>query len=270
MVCWKASEVDLHYISADLEGCSGFRGGRDRERNDRILREHIRAAAEGLRAGGEGDVALKSFHGIPEGLPGFVRAIRECPPGEFDLPGLGAGCDGLVMLGFHGLAPEYAFGHCYRWGNLFLNGERMGEVAVQTTLAASRGVPTVLFIGDDGGIAEAQRYAPASLTVRTRSGLGADEGDLDEAVIAAIREAARSAARRTGEFPLPALPEEFHLEAPMRTALGADLAEELPYPVTRRGDIVGRRSREFVEVYRFLLDLFGVCNEVSRRKEAGE
>jgi len=266
----------LHYISVDIEGMSGFRSGAERERNDRIMREHIRAAAGGLGEGGESDVLVKSFHGIPEGLPEHVRAVLERPPGEFDLPGLrgppglGAGCGGLVMLGFHGLGPEFAHGHAYRWPNLLLNGERCGEIAVQIILAATRGVPTVLLAGDAGAVTEARRYAPAALTVRTRPGRDADEGDMDEAVLDEIREAAAEAAARSGGTGLSELPPVFHLEAPMASALAADVAEELPCPVTRRGNTIGRESTDFADVYRFLLDLFGVCNEIAKRERAGD
>jgi len=257
---------------------SGFRSGKERERNDHIMREHIRAAAGGLGEGGESDVLVKSFHGIPDGLPEHVRPVRERAPGEFDLPGLlgppgspglTGGCGGLVMLGFHGLGPEFAHGHAYRWPNLLLNGERCGEIAVQVILAATRGVPTVLLAGDGGAVTEARRYAPAALTVRTRPGRDADEGEVDEAVLGEIREAAAEAASRSGGSWAPELPPVFHLQAPMSSALAAGLAEELPYPVTRSGNTVGRESTDFADTYRFLLDLFGVCNEIAKRERAG-
>jgi len=255
----------VFYVSCDIEGMSGFAGGGEaaRERNDSIMREHMTALAEGLREGGAGRILLKSFHGVPDGLPNFVETIRACPPGEFDLPRLPAGCRGLVLLGFHGLAPECGFGHAYRYDYLVLNGRRCGEIAIQVMLAASRGIPAAMLAGDSFAVSEFLALAPEAVTVTIRPGKAADEGGMSAAVLDEIRDAAREAARR-GRFPLPKLPPNFKLELPMRTGLQAELAVKLPYPVGRDGLRVWRESRDLAEIYRFLLDSFRVCDDARR------
>ena len=60
-------------------------------RLDELQRLHIAAAAAGLREGGAERILAKSFHGMPDGLPGWVEPVGERPPGEFDLPCLEAG-----------------------------------------------------------------------------------------------------------------------------------------------------------------------------------
>ena len=260
----------MHYLSVDIEGMSGFRSGQEDERNARILREHVLAAAEGMRAAGETHIRAKSFHGLPDVLPPYVEAIRRPVPGEFDLPRIDASTDGLLLLGFHGLEPECGFGHAYRFPHLFLNGEKVGEIAIQVTLAAAQGVPTVFLAGDRWAVDEVRKFAPEAVTVCEREGGEADEGEMRPRVLEAIRSGAGEAVRRRGTIPLPCLPDRYLLEAPMRSDLSAEIAERLPYPVRRDGRTVSRASGDFAEIYGFLLDLFAVCNraqEIERERE---
>ncbi len=251
----------MHYISADIEGCSGFRSGTEKERCDDLLGAHMTAAAEGLQQGGADRVKITSFHGFPTGLPGFIETVTERGTGEFDLPGLEPDCAGLVMLGFHGPGPEYAHGHAYRFEHLVLNGEKCGEVAVQIMLAASLGVPTALVAGDEGAVAEAQRWAPDASALTIRPGLQADEGTMDGAVLDEIRAACRDCAARPGKYELPPVPGAFRLGIPFRDGAPASIASKLSYPVERRGLVVSRQSESFGDVYEFLLDSFRCCNE---------
>src|SRR5512138_2692101 len=98
------------YISSDIEGMSGY-GHEGQPMDDMALQlAHMTAVARGLKEGGAAGITLTSFHGIPDGLPDYVRAIRARRPEEFDLPELSASYAGLVMLGFHGTRPGWAFG----------------------------------------------------------------------------------------------------------------------------------------------------------------
>lgn len=247
------------YISGDIEGMSGFKGARD-ESWKPVQRDHMVALVEGLHEAGADFIRAKSFHGMPDGLPEYVEVIRSGHKGEFDLPQIDSSFDGMLMLGFHGLEGDGAFGHSYRYGNLFLNDERVGEIAVQIMRAAQEGVPTVLMTGDRFAVRETLMFSPEAVTVVEREGIDADEGEQDPAMLEQVREAGREVVRRKGAIRTPDLPDRYDLGVPFRTDLQADLAEELPYPVERDGRLVTRRTTEFREAYDFLLDSFQVCN----------
>ena len=258
-----------YYLSSDIEGMSGFTGGRDEARWQAVQKAHMLAAFEALHEAGASHVRAKSFHGMPEGLPDYVEHAKGVP-GEFDLPQLSGSFDGFMMLGFHGLEPEAAFGHSYRFPNLILNGKKVGEIAIQVMLAAQKGVPLVFFAGDRFAVDEALMYAPEALTVTEREGVEADEGEMNPEVLDRIRETVGEAVRRTAEIPVPELPERYVLGVPFRTDLEADFAEDLPYPVSRNGRVVVRESADYADVYTFLLDSFQCCNKaMAAEKEGG-
>lgn len=262
-------------ISGDIEGMSGFRGNTDKAANDKILHDHFLAAAEGLKEGGAAKVLLKSFHGIPGEYPEWVTTVRTSEPGEFDLPRLKDAKSGIALVGFHGLPPESAFGHCYRFTNLWLNGKKIGEITIQVYRAAVAGVPTVFYAGDAFGAAELRDAAPDAVVVELRAGRRGNEGPMDEAQLAALKEGARKAATlaAAGKIPVPKLPEKYVLEVPMANEAAAQLAPTmLKYPVKVEGKRVSRESADFMEIYAFLQDMFRVCDEAKRiaKEKAGK
>jgi D-aminopeptidase len=225
------------------------------------------ALVEGLHDAGATHIAAKSFHGMPDGLPDYVDVIHGGEAGEFDLPRFDSSYDGMLMLGFHCLEGDGAFGHSYRYPNLFLNGVRVGEIAVQIMRAAQEDVPTVLMTGDRFAVEETLMYSPGAVTVIEREGVDADEGDQDPAMVEQVREAGREVVRKCGQIPGPNLPDVYSLGVPFRTDLQADLALELPYEVTREGRVVTRRSESFPDVYAFLQDSFKVCNRAMEKDQ---
>jgi D-amino peptidase len=240
-----------YYISTDIEGLSGY--GHANLSDDQILLAHIAAVADGLASGGAGETSLTSFHGIPRGLPAHVRPVQRSDPREFDLPQLTSQHAGLVLLGFHGLFPG-SWGHSYKYQYLWLNGQKCGEHTIQILLAASRGVPTVMFAGDDRSIPEAQRLIPGLATVCTRPGQQGDEGPISQAVLDKLR---AMAAKVVGErFAVPEIPRALTLGVPFRTDLAAQYASGLPYPTIRDGRIVSRKADNFADTYAFLMDCF--------------
>lgn len=244
-----------YYISTDIEGLSGY--GRAGLSEEQILLAHITAVAEGLAAGGAKDVSLTSFHGIPRGLPAYVRPVKRSDPREFDLPQLTSGHVGLVLLGFHGLHPG-SFGHSYKYKNLWLNGNKCGEHTIQILLAASKGVPTVMYAGDGRSIPEAQGLVRGLVTVCTRPGQQGDEGPISQTVLDELRNCAASVVGK--HVALPEIPRSLTLAVPFRTDLAAQYANELPYPTTRDGQVVSRTADNVADIYAFLMDCFDCTN----------
>jgi D-aminopeptidase len=240
-----------YYISTDIEGLSGY--GHAGLTDNEILLAHITAVAQGLADGGAGETTLTSFHGIPDGLPAYVRPVQRTDPREFDLPQLTSRHAGLVLLGFHGLFPG-SWGHAYKYKNLWLNGQKCGEHTIQIMLAASRGVPTVMYAGDDRSIPEARALVGGLCVVSTRPGLPSDQGPIDQAVLDELRTAAASVVGK--RIAAIQVPQSLCLGVPFRTDLAAQFASELPYPTTRDGLIVSRQADNFADIYSFLMDCF--------------
>jgi D-aminopeptidase len=243
-----------YYISIDMEGLSGY--GHPGLTDAEIQRAHITAVAEGLARGGAGETTFSPGHGIiPDGLPAHVRPVQwpRTDPREFDLPQLTNRYAGLVLLGFHGLWPG-SYGHSYKYKNLWLNGQKCGEHTIEILLAASKGVPTVMFAGDGRSIPEALALVPGLAVVSTRPGQRGDEGPIDRAMLDEIR---RVAAGVVGKrVAAPAMPRTLTLGVPFRTDLAAQFASELPYPTSRDGQVVSRQADNFADIYSFLLDCF--------------
>jgi len=255
------------YISGDIEGMSGFKGGRD-ESWKQVQKDHFIALVEGLHEAGAEHIRAKSFHGMPQGLPDYVEIIDAGDSRDFDLPLIDLTYDGMLMLGFHGLEGDGAHGHAYRYPNLFVNGERVGEIAIQILRAAQEGVPTVLMTGDRFAVNEALMYSPEAVTLIEREGIDADEGDQDPAMLEQVHAVGVEVVRRAGTSPNPILPDRYVLGVPFRTDLQADLAQALPYPVRREGRVVTREAKTFGELYDFLLDSFDACNRAMKLDDA--
>lgn len=248
-----------YYISTDIEGLTGF--GHAGLTDNQVLLAHMTAVAEGLASGGAGETSLTSFHGIPSGLPAHVRPVRRSDPRDFDLPQLTPQHAGLLLLGFHGLYPG-SWGHSYKYNNLWLNGQKCGEHTIQILLAASKGVPTVMYAGDDRSIPEAQGLVPGLLIVSTRPGQHGDEGPIDQAVLNKLRIAAAGIVGK--RIALPEIPPSLTLGVPFRTDLAAQYANELPYPTIRDGRIVSRKADNFADIYAFLMDCFDCTNRARK------
>ena len=253
-----------YYISTDIEGLSGY--GRAGLTDSEILLAHITAVAEGLASGGAGQTSLTSFHGIPSGLPAYVRPVQRSDPREFDLPQLTPQHAGLVLLGFHGLYPG-SWGHSYKYQNLWLNGQKCGEHTIQILLAASKGVPTVMFAGDRRSIPEAQGLVPGLATVCTRPGQEGDEGPISQDVWDELRNCAAGVAGK--RIAVPEIPRVLTLGVPFRTDLAAQYANELPYPTTRNARVVSRTADNFADIYAFLMDCFD-CTDRARKVHGPE
>ncbi|HEY3735194.1 MAG TPA: M55 family metallopeptidase [Streptosporangiaceae bacterium] len=87
------------------------------------------------------------------------------------------GCDAAVFIGYHGKAgtPGSVLAHTIHGGvvaDVRCDGRSLGELGLNTALAAHRGVPAVLVSGDDTVAAEAVQVAPGMHTVVVKRALG--------------------------------------------------------------------------------------------------
>ena len=208
------------YIFADMEGISGVscRGhvlaseparyavGRERMAAD------INACVEGCFRGGADEVIVRDGHGggcnvDPREIDSRARLIQGASIGvrfpEMD------GADGLILLGDHAMAgtPGALLEHSYHskaFQNMWLNGRKAGEIAMDAAIAAEHGVPVILVTGDDKACMEARSWLPEVpvCCVKTSSGLEETELLPLETAHRQIADASADSVRLCGESSL--------------------------------------------------------------------
>ena len=92
-------------------------------------------------------------------------------------PGLTEAFDAVVMIGYHAMegTPRGVLAHtysppAYRW--IKVNGQEVGEVALDAAVAGAFGVPLIFVASDEAGCEEARRTMPWIETVATKRGRG--------------------------------------------------------------------------------------------------
>ena len=178
-------------VSVDMEGAAGVVDGEDvspgegaYEHNRALLTAEANAAVRGVYATEPGaQVLVTEAHGpfrnlVPEQLDRRAELLRGKPKPDGMLAGLGDGVDAALFIGYHGKAgtPRSVLAHTIHGGvvaDVRCDGRSLGELGLNATLAAHRGVPAVLVSGDDSVAAEAAEVAPAMHTVVVKRALGA-------------------------------------------------------------------------------------------------
>jgi len=178
-------------VSVDMEGAAGVVDGEDvrpghseYERNRRLLTAEASAAVRGVRAfDAEADVLVTEAHAgfrnlLPEALDRSAVLLRGKPKPDGMMAGLADGVDAVMFIGYHGKAgtARSVLAHTIHGGvvaDVRCNGRSLGELGLNTALAAHRGVPPVLVAGDDSVAAEAAEVAPGMHTVVVKRALGA-------------------------------------------------------------------------------------------------
>jgi len=91
--------------------------------------------------------------------------------------------DGVILLGYHAMAgtPQAILEHTMTskaWQNLWINGVRSGEIAIDAGIAGDHNVPTIMVSGDDKACAEAALFIKGVVTAQVKKGLGCQSGQL--------------------------------------------------------------------------------------------
>ena len=233
------------YIFADMEGCSGIAGsayinGPLADLGRELMLQDVNACAAGCFKAGATEVLLRDGHGGGGNIamaqldPRVEMISGDTPRSRFaDL----GGSAGLILLGYHAMAGTEAavLEHTYSSTgiqNLWLNGRKAGEFAVDAAIAAEHGVPTLLATGDDKLCAEAVAWLPEVFTCQVKTSYSSQGARLIPLAKAhaLIEEKTIEAIRSTGRIPFLAL----------------------NYPVTLRQEFVERRRCPENHAYRYL------------------
>src|ERR1700685_4493855 len=210
-------------ISVDMEGIGGVVDGDDispghaeYERNRVLLTAEASAAVRGVYAyQADAQVLVTEAHAafrnlLPEQLDRRAELLRGDPKPDGMMAGLAADIDAVLFIGYHGKAgtPWSVLAHTISRAvvaDVRCNGRSLGELGLNTALAAHSGVPPVLVAGDDSVAAEAAEVAPGMRAVVVKRALGARAAALlhpDEACDRIEQEVPKARAGRGSVKPL--------------------------------------------------------------------
>jgi len=198
------------FIMVDLEGISGVcrasqvsQDGAHYPTARKFMTGDVNACVEGCFTGGAERVVVRDAHSggfnlLWEEVDPRAEVIQGTP-GRERIPDL-AHFNGLILLGYHAMAGtrEAILEHTMSskgWQNLWINGRKSGEVAIDAGIAADHGVPTIMVTGDDKVCKEARRLLKGVVAVEVKKGLDVEGGRLlsREAAHRRIREGAAKA-----------------------------------------------------------------------------
>ena len=234
------------YISPDFEGVAGIVdwdqilvGGSDFALGRRLLLGEVNAAIDGaLEAAGAGvetaEFVVNDSHSTmrnlePDLLHGRAALLSGKHKPAYMMEGLDGTFDAIFFLGYHGSigASQAILSHSYNPRAIWearLNGEVVGESALNALVAAHYGVPIALVTGDQATAAEARRLDPAPHCVEVKRSISrfAAESLHPEVARERIREGARAALTAYLPKSAPRFATPVRLEV---TFLNADMAE---------------------------------------------
>ena len=199
------------YIMVDIEGISGIycrdqltSGGR-LEEGKRMFTREINICAEACKKYGADKVYVRDCHGgssslIWEKLSPAVDYAVCGMTGENRFVGL-EDCDAVILLGYHAMAgtSSAVLEHTMSSRgiqNFYINGERVGEIAIDAAISGELGRPVIMVSGDDKTCREAKAFLPWAATAEVKRAVSCDgavllpphtaEKVIDEAVCQAM------------------------------------------------------------------------------------
>lgn len=201
-------------IMADLEGISGVytreqvlpsqsRFGEGRK----YLTRDINVCAEALKAAGVDKVYVRDCHGgsyalLWDEVGEAVDLVISGAVGDERFPLIDE-IDAVILYGYHGMAGtekallEHTFSSI-SVQNYHLNGERVGEIAIDAAILGEHGKPVIMVSGDTNVCLEAKRFLPWVATAEVKRSLHCFGAALlpphkaRECVFTAVKEAVES------------------------------------------------------------------------------
>ena len=92
-------------------------------------------------------------------------------------PGMDASFAGALLIGYHAMdgTPNAVMAHTMSsvtYQSMSINGQPIGEIAIDAASAGELGVPVIFVSSDDKGVAEAQALLPGITSVATKDSFG--------------------------------------------------------------------------------------------------
>src|SRR5436190_546069 len=260
------------FLSTDFEGVSGIvaweqiiEGNSEYEQGRRLLTNEVNAVISGaLEEGAKEFVVNDSHHYMrnlhPQDLLGNAMLITGKHKPMYMMEGLDSSFDGICFVGYHGsIGAEHAvLSHTYNPGAIWevrINGNVVGESAINALVATHYNVPIIFISGDEVTVQEAQNIAPNAEKVVVKQSLGRFSAAHIHPTVACgmLQRGASHAVRNVKEMHPPVFTRPVSLEV---TFLVADMAEMALWirGVERVGPrTITIRSEDLLDLYRMFV-----------------
>jgi D-amino peptidase len=203
--------------------------------------EDVNAAVRGLRAAGAAKILVVDSHGsggpnkniIPEKLESNVELFQEGPVYKRLKKAADKSVDAAVFIGFHAMADtkEGFLRHTITLEpRIKMNGEPVGETAIDAYSLAEYGIPVIMVTGDQALIREASTFLPRIETVQVKTSVDCRTTKclpLQE-VRKLIEIVAKRALSRIDEFSPPRLATPVETDVSFLRKEQTDLCETIP------------------------------------------
>ena len=260
------------FLSTDFEGVSGIvaweqiiEGNSEYEQGRRLLTDEVNAVISGALEGGAKEFVINDSHHYmrnlhPQELLGTAMLITGKHKPMYMMEGLDSSFDGICFVGYHGsIGAEHAvLSHTYNPGAIWevrINGDVVGESAINALVATHYNVPIIFISGDEATVLEAQSIASNAEKVVVKQSLGRFAAAHIHPTIACemLQKGASRAVRNVKEMHPPVFTRPVSLEV---TFLVADMAEMALW--VRGVERVGSRtvtisSEDLLELYRMFV-----------------
>jgi len=229
------------FLSTDIEGTSGIvaweqiiEGNAEYEQGRRLLTNEVNAVISGALEAGSAEFVVNDSHHYmrnlhPQDLLGEATLITGKHKPLYMMEGLDASFDGVCFVSYHGsIGAEHAvLSHTYNPGAIWevrINGEVVGESAINALVAAHYDVPIIFISGDEVTAQEARNIAPNAEKVVVKQSLGRFAAAHIHPTIACelLRKGASRAVSNVNDMRPPVFQQPVSLEV---TFLVADMAE---------------------------------------------
>jgi D-amino peptidase len=259
------------YISVDMEGIAGVvhedqtdptepRHSGEYNRFRRLMTDEANAAIAGALEAGAKTVLVNDSHWLmrnllAEDLNPAAELVSGGPKRLSMVEGIDTGFDAAMFIGYHARAGtrNATIDHTYtsRVYEARLNGEPVGELALNAAMAGVHNVPVALVSGDKALAEEARALLGGgveAVVVKEAVGRFAARSLAPSVACGRIRAGAAAALRRT-HSPLR-IPAPIRLEVDFALTQMADMAELVPGSCRTAGRTVGYTGDDYREVFR--------------------
>jgi D-amino peptidase len=259
------------YISVDMEGIAGVvhedqtdpidpRHGGEYNRSCRLMTAEANAAIAGALDAGATRVVVNDSHWLMRNLLAdelnpAAELVSGGPKRLSMVQGIEEGFDAAMFIGYHAQAGtrDAIIDHTYtsRVYQARINGQPVGELALNAAMAGSWGVPIALVSGDQALAAETRSVLGETVeTVIVKHAVGrfAARSLAPPVACQRIRAGAKAALQRSHRL--------FTFSAPIRLEVDfvvsqmADMAELVPGSTRSDGRTVGYLGQDYREVFR--------------------
>lgn len=175
------------YLMVDIEGISGIYtkeqvspGGTRFQEGRRFMTADINACIRGLKEAGVDKIYVHDCHGggysvLYEELSLDADYLITGSVGSQRFAGIEE-CDAVILLGYHAMAGEMGaiLEHTMnstKVQNMYINGEKVGETAIDAGILGEKGKPVIMVSGDDKVCREAEALIPGVVTAEVKRGL---------------------------------------------------------------------------------------------------